>query len=727
MSQTTPDQPVNATERAVFRTISTLLRDGICRGHSAVESPTQVHFKPSPDGRTATQHVDCRLVDGRILVEVELGRSTNVPRMPMNSFWEILADLPEGAVIPPMVEGTPFVPRVTIPIAAGRAMTPLREMRIRDVFVDMERRAKLLQSWYRERTSSTLPSALSPLADRLELVPQAVPKSTTEQQFVASTLTMLDAGPCTISGSTLLQAEHAVALVAGAHDGPVVRPLAGELGRKELLELAPIVGQAGGLLVMSVLGFAAGIPPYDLGRVMAQLLRDLAARRLPVLFLGLANDVNAVFAPQGVEPNPLLPVALHAPEPEVQNLVSFAVERLAAETGLGVPEGEMVTRQVLANLPLQTPAEAVRVAGAAVRAVGGLALAGTLDPERAAACVKAIVNREEVVGGSRSQEPRPRSSPLHHRLLHALTDGELLAEHKRLIIGQDAAIDQLYRQLASQLRFGAPEKPLAALMEGPPGVGKSASVDFLARKLGMEMVYIDAASFGSHMQAHSLLLGSGLGIVNSYMPGKFEVASRSHSVLEIADLDHAPDDVRGSVVELFLQLMDRGTIQTATGRTLTSSNMLVCYTCNLPEGDDFKMRRQTGFAFDPLTDGEIRERIEGRLGGLFSAAFLSRVGAPIVFGPLLEEAQHTIVRRLLESAIRHACPAVGTQVTVRESAVRAVFCTAVGNDHSFGVRRLAALAHQALLPEIPAVTFDPPSGSHWVLSGRGRTLKLRRK
>jgi hypothetical protein len=730
MSETGTPQRQAETEMRVLRRVAEMLRMGVCRDHSERDEGTRVAFEPSSDTPAGLQRVECSLADGRIEVTAEMGRSGTSPRMPVDAAWNLLAGLPEGTIVDNVETANGISSRrVRIPILAHLPVTPLREVRIREVFEELNRRARLLAQWSSAEHTPTLPKALASLSERLEPALAIEPASPAEKAFVDCALRSMGAGPSTLSGRDLVTAEYAVALLASALPGPMVKPAGGEMTRKDLFEMGVVVSQHRGVLAVPVLSLSASVPPYEMGRVMSQLLRDLAARQIPALFYGIANDVGSVFAPQGVEADPLLPLAFQCPPVALANLVEFSARQCAASLGLSVQERVAVGRMALAALALLSPPEAVRIAGAAVRSVGQLALRGELDETAVGVRVQALAEREEVVGGGRSQPPRPRSGGLHARLLDGLASGTLLAEHKQLIIGQDQALEQLYRQLEAQLRFGAPVKPLAVLMEGPPGVGKSASVEFLARKLDMEMMYIDAASFGSHMQAHSLLLGSGLGIVNSYVPGKFEVASREHTALEIADLDHAPNEVRGSVVELFLQLMDRGTIQTGTGRTLTSSNMLVCFTCNLPEGDDFKMRRKTGFAPDELTDDEVRERIEARLSSLFSGAFLSRVGAPVVFSPLSEAAQREIIRRLLLAAVRRALPpgAAPAEVAVQSSAVDAVHRRCLQGGQSFGVRRLAALAHQALLPALAGWTDSATTDAHWLLTGRKGVLTLRRK
>ena len=730
MTQLGPRAQEAGAQGQTLRRVAELLRSGVCRNHTERAVDAGVVFEPRADRVAALHTVECRHVDGRVEVIVEIGRSSTSPRMSVDTAWNLLAGLPEGAVVD-SVETRDGVTsrRVRVPILAERPFTPLREVRISGVFEDLERRARQLATWSLPEQAAVLPRALGGLASRVSLVHPASPGSREEEDFVDSATAAMGAGPSTLSADDALSAEYSVALLASRWPGPVVMPRGAETSRGDLLEIGVEVSRHGGCLAAPVLGLSANLNPYDLGRGTSQLLRELAARQAVVLFYGVSADVSGTFAPQSVEPNPLLPIALRCPAAELEGLVAFAARQAAVALGLSPPEREETIRLVLSCLAPRPRREAVRVVGPVVRTVARLAARGSLVREEVERRIEALVGREEILGGARSRQPAPRSTSLTRRLMDGIASGALLEEHKRQIIGQDTALEQLHRQLEAQLRFGAPEKPLAVLMEGPPGVGKSASVELLASRLSMDMLYIDAASFGSHMQAHSLLLGSGLGVVNSYVPGKLEVASREQTVIEIADLDHAPDEVRGSVVELFLQLLDRGTFQTATGRTLSSSNMLLCFTCNLPEGEDAKVRRTTGFVRGALSESEIRERVQRRLSRLFSGAFLSRVGAPVVFSPLFEPARREIVRRLLDRAVRRTLrfPADGDAVAIRASAVDAVLARCVDGDRSFGVRRLAAFAHQALLP-VYTYWKDPKApDARWTLSGRSGVLTLTRR
>jgi ATP-dependent Clp protease ATP-binding subunit ClpA len=155
----------------------------------------------------------------------------------------------------------------------------------------------------------------------------------------------------------------------------------------------------------------------------------------------------------------------------------------------------------------------------------------------------------------------------------------------------------------------------------------------------------------SHTAA-AQLLGSGRGIVGSHQSGRLEQAAKHHAgaVIEVSDLDHAVPEVRAAMADLFLQVLETGEAQSATGAMFSCAGLIFAFTMNLPGGLDEKVHRGIGFQNKPDA-GEVRQRVVSELKIMLSGAFLSRVGTPILFKPLEGEALAAILSRALQKAI----------------------------------------------------------------------------
>jgi ATP-dependent Clp protease ATP-binding subunit ClpC len=197
-------------------------------------------------------------------------------------------------------------------------------------------------------------------------------------------------------------------------------------------------------------------------------------------------------------------------------------------------------------------------------------------------------------------------------------------------------------------------------VQGTPGTGKSESAALLARLLEIPYVNIDAASMPDYHTAASQLLGSGRGIVMSHLPGRLEQVAKHHAgaVVEVSDLDHAPARVRAPLADLFLQLLETGEAQSATGAGFSCVNLILVFSMNLPGGADEEVRKAIGFGGPPAEEQVLRN-VMREIKLAFSGAFLSRVGRPILFAPLGREDLAAILERTLAKALAAGAERLG--------------------------------------------------------------------
>jgi ATP-dependent Clp protease ATP-binding subunit ClpA len=254
--------------------------------------------------------------------------------------------------------------------------------------------------------------------------------------------------------------------------------------------------------------------------------------------------------------------------------------------------------------------------------------------------------------------PRPRVGRppgVQDHFTRRLIDIGLPDFFKEYLLGQDDALEQVCLRLGSEVLTRPLHQPLRYCAEGTPATGKSESAVLLADWLGIPYINIDAASMPSSHTAASQLLGSGRGIVGSYQSGRLEQAAKHHAgaVIEVSDLDHAVSEVRSAMADLFLQILENGEAQSATGAMFSCANLIIAFTMNLPGGQDEKVHQGIGFQNKPDAR-EVRQRVVSELKTMLSGAFLSRIGTPILFTPLEGEALAAILSRALQKALMSA-------------------------------------------------------------------------
>ncbi|KPK43379.1 MAG: hypothetical protein AMK72_13385 [Planctomycetes bacterium SM23_25] len=149
-------------------------------------------------------------------------------------------------------------------------------------------------------------------------------------------------------------------------------------------------------------------------------------------------------------------------------------------------------------------------------------------------------------------------------------------------------------------------------------------------------------------------------------------------MVEVADLDHAPDHVRADLCDFFLRILEEGTLQTGTGRIVrTCPQLLFMFTSNVAYGPDNATVR-VGFA--KPSRNQVREWVIDRVVRHLGHAFFSRVGEPCMFDEFTTEAASAIaameiralVGRVLQVERVEVAEGVARQVVADMAAKRAV-------------------------------------------------------
>jgi len=118
----------------------------------------------------------------------------------------------------------------------------------------------------------------------------------------------------------------------------------------------------------------------------------------------------------------------------------------------------------------------------------------------------------------------------------------------------------------------------------------------------------------------------------------------------VSDLDHAVPAVRSVIADLFLQVLETGEAQSASGAMFSCANVIFAFTMNLPGGMDEAIRKGIGFNNSPGRS-DVSKRVASEIKTMLSSAFLSRIGTPILFEPLEDEALGVILENGIRTAI----------------------------------------------------------------------------
>jgi ATP-dependent Clp protease ATP-binding subunit ClpA len=245
---------------------------------------------------------------------------------------------------------------------------------------------------------------------------------------------------------------------------------------------------------------------------------------------------------------------------------------------------------------------------------------------------------------------------------------------------------------------------LQLLLQGIAGVGKSEVSRLIAGYFGIPYISIDTASFTSHHEASSMILGSGRGIVQSYLPGKLELAANNHNgcLVEVSDLDHCHPGTRSFFADLFLHILENGYAQSGSGELISCTNLLIIFTINLPGGRDEQALRSLGFNNTPDLQS-IKKNIRKEIKNLFSAAFLSRLGNPILFFPIREDALPALLEMALKNSLRTSFLNLGApscDISIVPGTAEALLSANYQPEASSGARGVYELARNLVTQEV---------------------------
>ncbi|MAE63259.1 MAG: hypothetical protein CMJ18_03220 [Phycisphaeraceae bacterium] len=574
--------------------------------------------------------------DGIHVLDVLLARAPDEFRFTLARAWELAANL----VTRTDLTAIPAVPRQE---AADGLRSIMTRLTLRDAPFDLPRLNRLTEAL------ELLQQCARDIQAELPPVPGVVPDMPPELAGAADLLAARDLcdsneGDVSADALRLLGSGLVVALVGSelrvrleldriARNAPNVALLNQATPIHQVPQVARIAKCSGIILGAPCGRLRPRTSPYEQGREIESMLKEMTASGLPLLTYGDREELEAVFGlGQGRRHSPLRPVIHDLPAARREDLAHAALDGSAAGTSasandrLVAPILEAIDRGAPGRDELLQPL-------AALAADRGPDQPGLTD--ELASLAADLAERRDTFGTCEQAPAAPRSQDFSRRLRQRLGGPALLDLLQARIRGQEPALCELARRLRIEVMTRHDTEVIRMMLCGPVGTGKSVAVKYLAELLDLPHHYIDACSFDSEHAVKSSLAGAAPGIVNSYHDGVLARIARRASVVEVADLDHAQPGVRSALCDFFLRVLQEGTLQTGSGAVIrTVSSVLFLFTSNTAYGTQ---AAATPFGFTTFSRDQVRQRVMNRAAEQLGQAFVSRVGAPVLFDNFTRE------------------------------------------------------------------------------------------
>jgi type VI secretion system protein VasG len=269
-------------------------------------------------------------------------------------------------------------------------------------------------------------------------------------------------------------------------------------------------------------------------------------------------------------------------------------------------------------------------------------------------------------------------------------------ELKKRVVGQDHAVKQIADVIrGAKVGIKKEEGPNGVfLLVGPSGVGKTELARAVAEALfGDErfMVTLNMTEYQNEYNT-SRLIGADPGLVGYGEGGALSepVRRRPYCVVLLDEIEKA----NSSVLDLFMQIFDRGMLQDADRRNIDFSNTTIFMTSNLA----------SDILFQKYNDGmtspdDLLEELRPYMNQYFRPEFLGRV-KPIVFLPLTHDVMKPIVEMKLNKIKKRLLENRGLEVEFSDDIIEDIVesCTRAET----GARNIDAIVDRRLAPEISA-------------------------
>lgn len=254
---------------------------------------------------------------------------------------------------------------------------------------------------------------------------------------------------------------------------------------------------------------------------------------------------------------------------------------------------------------------------------------------------------------------------------------------KNKLYGQDETVDKvLERVYVSFAGIGNDTKPIASfLFLGPTGTGKTELAKLLSKNLDMPLLKYDMSEYGEKHSVSSLIgpPPGYVGFSDSQVQGGRLISDMSknpHSILLFDEVEKAHPDV----FNIFLQMLDEGTVTGSNGKQVSMKNSIIILTSNLGSADN--ERNNIGFG-----DLEKTGEDDKALKQFFKPEFRNRLDMVCKFNKLDTLSVKKIVIKFVEDLKKSLLEKHNITLNLSEEVVDHL--AKVGYDSKMGARPLA--------------------------------------
>lgn len=245
-------------------------------------------------------------------------------------------------------------------------------------------------------------------------------------------------------------------------------------------------------------------------------------------------------------------------------------------------------------------------------------------------------------------------------------DDIALAEDLSTLYGQSDVLEELLDALRrDQLGAFARTKPMAWMLAGPSGAGKTETVKRIAGHLtGQEPIILNMGEY-AHEHDLSKLIGAGPGYVGSDSNKELPFDTLESNPYRVILLDEI-EKAHRTVHRLLLTALDEGWMRMADGKIVDFSKASIMATTNAAR--DLVGKQTTGFSVTGGTPAKVDvQQLTSALKEHFDPEFLGRFSKIAAYAPITREIYTDILAnayaRERERLLTHR-PRLGSQVPV---------------------------------------------------------------